>query len=155
MVEVAAVDGTDLGGEHDGVDEGEQGSGGVKGQLDHVDLEGGDEAGHEAVDGGDPGEHGDEQGEVDGGGGGAGGVDGAGYDVADEGGDEETEEELEAAVGRLQDAELHFLVARMDLSPGVGGVSWRLRLCFVCLVKLEEARLSGLRLRLRNQEQIE
>ncbi|TPX15750.1 uncharacterized protein E0L32_000084 [Thyridium curvatum] len=94
-VEVAAaVGGLELGGEHDAADEVEERGEAVEGQQREGDGGGLDEAGDEAVDGGDPRQHGDEHGEVDGR---HGPVDVGGDDVADQRRDEQRPEQLEHA----------------------------------------------------------
>ena len=68
LVEVAAaVGGLELGGEDDAGDEGEEGGGAVEGHQRDGDGDALDEGGDEAVEHGEPRQHGDEHGEVDGG----------------------------------------------------------------------------------------
>jgi len=80
---VGAVDGAQLGGQHDGADEGEEGGQRVQAHDDHGAGDAVDKGHGEAVDGDEPRDDDDEHGEVDGGCCAAVGVDVGGDDVAD------------------------------------------------------------------------
>lgn len=67
---VTAVDGAELGSQHDGVDEGKQDTEDVEGQYDDGPAQSRDERRGNTVKADYPGEHGDKHGEVDGGSGG-------------------------------------------------------------------------------------
>lgn len=105
-INVAAVDGAQLGREHDGVDEGEQHGQDVEGQDEEGEEERRDKGGDDAVQRRYPGPRGHEDGEVYGLGGRARGVDVVDYDIAYEGRDEEGQYNGDGAEKAVENA--HF-----------------------------------------------
>lgn len=104
-----AVDSSQLGGQHNGADEGEEHSKTIEGQDDSGNGDGGNKRSNQSVEGSDPRENGNKNGKVDGGLAGTRGAVVVCDGISNERSDEQGPEELDYAQYIVEKGELHFI----------------------------------------------